>query len=186
MSESTPSLSDPTDATVGSVEAACGTLLGFLDRLACLGKTHSMDTLAASELTFSQLRVMFALGAHGDGAECMSVNEIAEHVNLSLAATGRTVDKLVVAGLADRREDTADRRVKRVSLTDEGRHIVDSHLSIKQDIISAFVAGLPDNLRADLCSALNPIIDADVDYFTGVLDATSTSSPSATEQKVDS
>ncbi|GAB88882.1 MarR family winged helix-turn-helix transcriptional regulator [Gordonia rhizosphera] len=186
MPEPTPSLGDPTDVTVGSVEATCGTLLDFLDRLACLGKTHTMDTLAASELTFSQLRVMFALGAHGNGAECMSVNEIAEHVNLSLAATGRTVDKLVVAGLADRREDTADRRVKRVSLTDEGRRMVDSHLSIKQEIVRAFVAGLPDNLRADLCSALNPIIDADVDYFVGVIDPTPTSSRPDIEQKVDS
>jgi DNA-binding MarR family transcriptional regulator len=170
-----------------SVDAAFDALIGFLDRLACVGKAHTMDTLAATELTFSQLRVMFALGAHGDGAECMSVNEIADHVNLSLAAAGRTVDKLVGAGLVDRREDATDRRVKRVSLTADGHRIVDSQLSVKQDLIRTFVARLPAPLRTGLCDALNPIVDNEVDYFAGIGDPPpDPESPDTSPQKVTS
>lgn len=176
-----------------SIERAYESLMGFLDRLACVGKSQTMDSMAATDLTFSQLRVLFALGAHGDGAECMSVNEIAQQVNLSLAAAGRTVDKLVGVGLVDRREDATDRRVKRVSLTDEGTRVVDSQLSIKQDIIRGFVAGLPDSLRTNLCRALDPIVDNDVDYFSGIagseqtVTATTTPSPSTSpKQKVGS
>ena len=61
------------------------------------------------------------------------MNEIAQQVNLSLAAAGRTVDKLVGTGLVDRREDIADRRVKRVSLTAEGTRVVDSQLRIPNE-----------------------------------------------------
>ncbi|MGV9709148.1 MarR family winged helix-turn-helix transcriptional regulator [Gordonia sp. NPDC003424] len=158
----------PSVADAGSVESTCTTLIDFLDRLACLGKQHTMESLATTELTFSQLRVLFALAAHDSAAEAMSVNDIADQIHLSLAATGRTVDKLVGAELVDRREDTADRRVKRVTLTDEGRTIVDAQLSIKQDLIRAFVSRLPGDIRTQLCDALNPIVDSDVDFFAGL------------------
>lgn len=128
-----------------------------------------MDSLAATDLTFSQLRVLFTLGAHGVSGESMSMHEVAEQVHLSLAAAGRSVDKLVGSDLVDRREDPADRRVKRVSLTAKGRDIVDSQVSIKQDLIREFVARLPEHLRTGLCSALDPIVDDDVDYFTGIV-----------------
>ncbi|WP_267616301.1 MarR family winged helix-turn-helix transcriptional regulator [Gordonia bronchialis] len=155
-----PTASD--DERSCSVDAAYAALLEFLDRLACLGKAHTMDSLAATDLTFSQLKVMFALGAH---EAPMSVNEIADHVHLSLAAAGRTVDKLVVSDLVDRREDSTDRRVKRVSLTADGKQFLDSHLTIKQEIVRRFVSGLPANMRGDLCRTLRPIVDDDVDYF---------------------
>lgn len=150
------------------VDVACATLIDFLDHLACAGKSHTMDTLATTELTFSQLRVLFALGAHT--ATTMSLNEVADHVHLSFASAGRTVDKLVGTGLVDRREDPADRRVKRVSLTAEGKKLVDAQLSIKEELIHRFVASLPGDLRAGLTSALRPIVDSDVDHFAAITD----------------
>lgn len=167
-----PSTQLSSTADAGSVDATCTTLTDFLDRLACLGKPHTMESLANTDLPFSQLRVLFTLSAHESTTESrpesMSVNEIAEQVHLSLAAAGRTVDKLVGAGLVDRREDTADRRVKRVTLTSDGREIVDSHLTVKQDLIRAFVSGLPQDVRVRLCDGLNPIVDSDVDFFVGL------------------
>lgn len=163
-SESSPA-TGPSHAVTGSVDAACQVLTGFLDRFAACGKSHAMDLLAATDLTFSQLKVLFALGSHADAPCAMPVNEIADHVNLSFAATGRTVDKLVGSGLVDRREDATDRRVKRVSLTAEGRRIVDEQLSFKDELVTAFVSGLPDELRSQLSEALQPIVDSDVDYF---------------------
>ena len=145
-----------------SVEAACATLLEFLDRLACLAKFQTMDSLSTSELTFSQMKVLFALGAHD---QPMSVNEIADHVHLSLAAAGRTVDKLVGESMVDRREDPHDRRVKRVSLAAAGIEFVDSHMTVKHEIVRRFVAGLPETVRDDLRRALTPIVDDDADEY---------------------
>ncbi|MGX7696798.1 MarR family winged helix-turn-helix transcriptional regulator [Gordonia polyisoprenivorans] len=145
-----------------SIDSACRALHEFLDRLTCLSKAAAVDDLATTDLTFSQIRVLFVAG---DAQVPMSVHEIAEAIGLSLAATGRTVDRLVRLGFVDRREDPADRRVKRVSLTAGGRHLVDEQLSVRQEIISDFVAGLPAEHRDALTDALRPIVDADTDYF---------------------
>lgn len=141
---------------------ACDALVEFFERLAQLAKSQVMDELAATDLTFSQLRVLFALGA---GESPKSVNEIADAVQLSLAAAGRTVDRLVTDGLVDRREDPADRRIKRVSLTATGRELVDGQLTVQRELVQRFVAGLPDTRRAALTEALRSVVDADVDYF---------------------
>ena len=152
-----------------SIEAASSALVAFLDRLLDLGRPETMESLAATDITFSQLRVLCALGSH-EGP--MPVNAIAEQVQLSLAAAGRTVDKLVGCGLADSREDSADRRIKRVSLTHGGMRYLETHLALQHETVRRFVAGLPAELRDNLCSALRPIVDDAVDHFclTGSID----------------
>ena len=115
----------------------------------------------------------------------MPVHEIAECVDLSIATAGRTVDRLVQAGLVDRREDPGDRRVKLVTLTDQGRETVEKQLDIKRDLVGRFIDGLPDEFRAALTSALRNIVDADVDYFTLDRESsrTRTATPSTSEPK---
>lgn len=120
-----------------------------------------MDTLAATELSLSQMRSVFILGSHGSA---MSVNELAGELGLSLAAAGRGIDKLVGLGFVDRREDAADRRIKRISLTEKGQEFVDAQLSIRQDLLHTFVSRLPDEVRDDLRSALATVVDCD-DYW---------------------
>lgn len=121
-----------------------------------------MDTLAASELTFTQFRALFVVAVHDAP---IPVHEIAHRVDLSIATAGRTVDRLVQAGLVDRREDPGDRRVKLVTMTDAGRVAVEKQLDIKRELVGRFIDGLPDEFRAALTSALRDIVDADVDYF---------------------
>ncbi|WP_059036833.1 MarR family winged helix-turn-helix transcriptional regulator [Gordonia desulfuricans] len=149
-------------STPESSEEACAVLHGFLDRLACVAKTDTMDSMASSDLTFTQFRVMCAVGA---SEEAISVHEIGDAIRLSLAATGRTVDSLVRQNFLDRREDSADRRVKRITLTELGQRFLDEQLAVKKDLVTAFLAGLPDQLRTGLVRALRPIVDADVDFF---------------------
>lgn len=145
-----------------SVSAASSALNAFLDRLTSLSRPEALESLASTDITFSQLRILSALGCQ---AGPMSVNAIADQVQLSLAAAGRTVDKLVGGGLVDRREDPSDRRVKRISLTDAGVRFLETHLAMKHGTIQDFVARLPAELRDNLCTALRPIVDDDVDHF---------------------
>ncbi|MEE3849756.1 MarR family winged helix-turn-helix transcriptional regulator [Gordonia sp. LSe1-13] len=173
------------DATT-ALDAACATFVEFLERLNCVGQAKTMDALAATDLTFSQMRVLFGLAAHYDAGEDMSVNDIADHVGLSLAAAGRTVDKLVSLDLVDRREDPTDRRVKRISLTAAGTQVVTTQLDIKRETVRAFVTGLSQPLRDDLNHVLRAIIDADVDHFSVSTDRTSTPSTPDHTQKATS
>lgn len=144
------------------IVAACEALVTFFERLGQLAKSQVMDDLASTELTFSQLRALFALSA---AQAPMSVNEIGEAVSLSLAAAGRTVDRLVSDGLVDRREDPSDRRIKRISLTERGRELVDGQLTVQRELAERFVSGLPASRRSALTEALSAIVNDDVDHF---------------------
>ncbi|MFT4394349.1 MarR family winged helix-turn-helix transcriptional regulator [Gordonia lacunae] len=145
-----------------SVNAASTALNTFLERLIDLGRPETLESLAATDITFSQLRILSALACQPGP---MSVNAIADQVQLSLAAAGRTVDKLVGCDLVDRREDPSDRRVKRISLTDAGRRYLETHLAVKRGTIRHFIANLPADMRDNLCAALRPIVDDAVDHF---------------------
>ncbi len=158
-------MTNPAHATTEAGQATgetCAALAEFLHRFMTAAKTNATDFLAGTDLTFSQLKVLFTVGSHD---RALSVNEIAERIHLSLAATGRTVDKLVGADLVNRREDDTDRRVKRISLTAAGQRFIDSERAVKEQTITSFVDTLPADVSDQLRHALNRILHADTDYF---------------------
>ncbi|MGH3803033.1 MAG: MarR family winged helix-turn-helix transcriptional regulator, partial [Pseudonocardiaceae bacterium] len=99
------------------------------------------------DLTFSQVRMLFALGQHG---EPLPINEVAERLRLSVAAAGRNVDQLVKLGLVVRREDERDRRVKRVSLSEAGHKVTNQHIDCKRDQLRRFAWRVPESERTRL------------------------------------
>jgi DNA-binding MarR family transcriptional regulator len=71
-----------------------------------------------SGLTFVQMKTLVTLS--GD-EEPSAINSISERLGISLPSASRAVDGLFKKGLVTRVEDTEDRRVRRVVLTDEGQ-----------------------------------------------------------------
>jgi DNA-binding MarR family transcriptional regulator len=72
------------------------------------------------QLSMPQMGTLHFLSAEGG----QSVSAIAEHLNLSLAATSHLVDRLVQRDLLTRAEDPHDRRLKRVDLAPDGIELV--------------------------------------------------------------
>lgn len=130
----------------------------FLFRLFTLGACKSMDHVADIDLPFSQARALFLLAQLG---RSVPINEIADSLRISVAAAGRNIDQLVGLGLVDRREDENDRRVKRVSLTEEGRTFAADHLDYKRQQLREFTTRLPAADRDRLIDALTPILAGD-------------------------
>ncbi len=83
-----------------------------------------------------------------------SVSGIAEHLNLSLAATSHLVERLVQRGLVTRAEDPHDRRLKRVELASDGVELVED---IQRRAAAAF-----DELLEPLPRELRQRFEADV------------------------
>ena len=161
----TPAAPAPGSTATGipaNERATCAVLIEFIHRLMAATNSNAAGFLSDSELTLSQLKVLFTLGGN-DGP--MPVNEIADRIHLSLAATGRTVDKLVGAALVDRREDETDRRVKRISLTRSGREFIAAERAVKDDTVASFVSILPPDVAQQLRAALDRIVHAGTDYF---------------------
>jgi DNA-binding MarR family transcriptional regulator len=103
------------------------------------------------DLSLSQLRALCLLAEHDDAP----LHELTPGLGLSPQATGRAVDVLVRGGLATRREDERDRRVKRVALTSEGRVAVRRLDDARRDGLREFVATLDDEQRDALARALD-------------------------------
>jgi DNA-binding MarR family transcriptional regulator len=77
------------------------------------------DTLAMlneTGLTLAQLVTLHCLQFVGT----QSVTKIANVLRLSPAATSHLVDRLVQAGMVERKEDPEDRRAKRIAITEAG------------------------------------------------------------------
>ncbi|WOC12801.1 MarR family winged helix-turn-helix transcriptional regulator [Gordonia sp. MP11Mi] len=138
-----------------SVSATSTVLFRFLDTLACQQSARTADSLAATDMTLSQLRMLFVL--HREN-EAVSVNTLADAVGLSLAAAGRGADRLVGLELVDRREDQEDRRVKRLSLTCKGRALLDDQFTQHADDLTDVVATLPEDLRNTLRDTLSDVL----------------------------
>lgn len=104
--------------------------------------SETMNVALEYDLTLSQLRTLFVLDQID---EPLGVGEIAERINLSMPATGRSIDALFKNGLVSRREDVVDRRIKRIELTTQGSEAI---ARISASRIAA-VQGLVDSLSLE-------------------------------------
>jgi MarR family 2-MHQ and catechol resistance regulon transcriptional repressor len=80
------------------------------------------EDLSESHLGESDFRVLEVLLHKG----ALAVNVIGPKVNLTPGSISTAVDRLHERGLVSRCEDLADRRVRMVDLTPQGRHLIEA------------------------------------------------------------
>jgi DNA-binding MarR family transcriptional regulator len=121
------------------------------------GSESSLVAVAAElDLSLSQIRALLVMW---QASQPLSLGELARGVGLSDAATVRVVDRLISAGLADRREDARDRRIKRISLSAFGDQTVNRLVDAKRAGLERFAESLTPQERERLTAALEPIVD---------------------------
>jgi DNA-binding MarR family transcriptional regulator len=141
---------------MSSTEQVTSELFDFAELVMRSTQSGVLRLAGELDLTLSQLRALYVLLL---SERPPALTELAPEVGLSTAATGRLVDHLVRLGLVARREDDADRRVKRLSLTDEGHATLARLAAARRDGLRAFAERLGDDDRARLSAALRPILD---------------------------
>jgi DNA-binding MarR family transcriptional regulator len=114
------------------------------------------EALGALELTLTQVKLLHHLE---DQPRELTLKEAAELVHLSLPAASRTVDDLVRRGLAQRREDEEDRRMKRVCLTEGGRTVIRRLNAARLNGLEQFVKTLTPAERGSLAPALTKLLE---------------------------
>ena len=142
-----------TDVTPEDLTAVFGEFMG---RLMCNVTQESLGTMLSSDITAHQFHILLQLTA----AEApLPINRLADDLGLSVAATGRNVEKLVQLEMVDRREDASDRRIKNLTITDLGRKTVASAVSDKHREVLSFAERLPLALRIRLHDVMVEILD---------------------------
>ncbi|WP_051198713.1 MarR family winged helix-turn-helix transcriptional regulator [Gordonia shandongensis] len=135
-----------------SIDACTSLLASFLEAIADRVCHSTADRVASTELTLSHLRMLLTLSRSDHD---LSVNELADAVDLSVAAAGRGADRLVALDLVVRREDETDRRVKRLRLSSRGRELIRSQFAIREGELTDLVAEIPADRRTDFHSGLS-------------------------------
>jgi DNA-binding MarR family transcriptional regulator len=113
------------------------------------------EAMGALELSMTQIKLLHQL--EGATRE-LTLKEAAELVLLSLPAASRTVDDLVRRGMVQRHEDEADRRMKRISLTDRGRSVIRRLNAARLSGLEQFTQTLTDGERQALAGALEELL----------------------------
>jgi DNA-binding MarR family transcriptional regulator len=138
-------------ATAVSPKDLAGELLDLWSHLMRGSSQQMFAVLGELDLSMTQMKTLSMLD---DCLEEVSVKELSDLLGLSLPATSRTVDGLLRRGFLSRHEDTEDRRVKRVRLTDDGRSVVQQIVTARLQGLEAFASTLSDDQRARLMAAL--------------------------------
>jgi DNA-binding MarR family transcriptional regulator len=138
-----------------SIEALAGLLTDFVTHLKKIGEGHAIQLAAGTDLSFSQLCMLFILDQNDHDP---ALHELAERLGLSVAATGRAVDALAREGMVTRREDEHDRRVKRVRLSESGTQLLLKFAEAHQEGLRKFAGLLTEQERDNLFNALAPIL----------------------------
>jgi DNA-binding MarR family transcriptional regulator len=137
------------------VESVTDQVMGFLSQLKKSGEAHILGVARGLDLSFSQMRALFVLS---DSDDELAVHELAKLLGLSMATAGRAVQGLVRAEMVTRREDDHDRRVKRVRLSEHGRHFVEGLMQAHRAAVRDCLESLSEHERELLAQALTPIL----------------------------
>jgi DNA-binding MarR family transcriptional regulator len=114
------------------------------------------EAVGAVELSLTQIKLLHLLEA---SPEQVTLKGGAEMVHVSLPAASRMVDDLVRRGFVERHEDTEDRRMKRISLTDDGRAVIRRINAARLNALQEFIGGLSEPERALLAGALTRLLE---------------------------
>jgi DNA-binding MarR family transcriptional regulator len=120
---------------------------GFLD---------AVRTMADHDISVAQLATLMLLDAEGS----VTVGDLANDLARSLSATSRLVDQLVQRGIASRREDDRDRRVKRITLTEHGKELIGRVQRRRAEAQLAVMEALTDGERTEVMRAMALLAEA--------------------------
>ena len=137
--------------------ALADSLEAVFQRLACARTESELNSLVDADLSISQLRCLVTLAQE---REPMAIHTLAERLGMTVASTGRAVDRLVTQEFVIRREAPGDRRVRQVSLSAKGTQAVSGIDEARHRSLLTFVRSLDPADAGRLLAALRPIVDS--------------------------
>lgn len=111
-----------------------------------------------SGLSLSQLSTLFRI-YH---SKACGVSAIGDHLGVTNAAASQMVDRLVQLGLLERSEDPQDRRVRQLTLTAEGKKVVEESMAARRQWMVQLTDALTPQDQRAITAALTILTDAAV------------------------
>lgn len=109
-----------------------------------------------SGISMSHIHILMRLF---HGGVC-GISDIGDQLGVTNAAASQTVDRLVTMGLLARTEDLSDRRVKQVTLTEQGRNLIQQGIESRRKWIEGLTDALTPEQQNMIISALTLLTEA--------------------------
>jgi DNA-binding MarR family transcriptional regulator len=117
---------------------------------------HDFNRYArGSGLSLAQMSVLMHLFYTGP----REVMGFADLMQVSPAGASQMIERLVQSGLVRRVEPPADRRVRQVHLTEQGRQMVAASIVARQQWVESLIARLPEEQKGAIGQALQTLIE---------------------------
>ncbi|MDQ0809249.1 DNA-binding MarR family transcriptional regulator [Streptomyces sp. B3I7] len=124
-------------------------------RLLVAVSARSLDEVE-DRITLPRFRMLVVLSTRGE----TKLVVLAELLQVAPSTAMRMVDRLIAAGLADRRVNPDNRRETLLTLTEEGRQVVDRVMARRRQEVTKIVRRLAPVQRASLIEALTAFGEA--------------------------
>lgn len=120
--------------------------LGFMER----------DEASCCKITISQCHSIVEVGRAGK----LSLNDLAESLNLDKSTVSRSVDNLVNQDLIIRENDPHDRRFVMLCLTEQGENIYQEVENHMEDYFLEIISMIPPEKREQVIESINYLTEA--------------------------
>jgi DNA-binding MarR family transcriptional regulator len=137
------------EALVDSVDAIADALLTASRLLIAISARSIADV--DDSITIPQFRTLVILSNRGP----VNITTLANLLGVQPSTTGRMVERLVSAGLIDRKPHPESRRELVAKLTSRGQQLVRRVTERRRDEIARVVQNMPEDERGGLVRALN-------------------------------
>src|SRR5262252_6108688 len=107
-----------------------------------------------ARLTHHMTRAQWIILSRLDRQPGMSQNELAANCEVEPITVARLIDRLEARGLVERRNDPADRRIRRLHLLPAAKPIVEMIHRARETMSARIVAGLDEKTRETLIDGL--------------------------------
>jgi DNA-binding MarR family transcriptional regulator len=108
-------------------------------------------------LSLTQVNALMRLYHH---SKLCGVSDIGGHLGITNAAASMMVDRLVQMGLLERSEDSKDRRLRHLKLTEPGRALVERGIEARVAWMQSLTANLSPEQQAMIAEALSMLTEA--------------------------
>lgn len=102
---------------------------------------RTLAEVSDEPLAMSQVKLLLLISRPG---QTFKVTDVADFLDVTNAAASRSIDRLVQRGLVDRSVSPDDRRAVRLSLTAEGRELLDRFTEVRNAELHALLGDFPE------------------------------------------
>jgi DNA-binding MarR family transcriptional regulator len=107
-------------------------------------------------LSMPQFSILMQLHYKGS----CGISDVSERMDISSAAASQLVERLFLAGLVERTEDTHDRRVRQITLSPKGAALIDASIEERMRWVEHLAQTLSPVEQEQVADALVTLIEA--------------------------